>query len=176
MKLHYYPDTDSLYVEFKARPGTETIEVTEGVNVDIDTDGDVVGFDIDRASRRLDLATLETEALPLRSIKARSTGTTKKSTLLDALIDAFPDQYIGENPSSTDHRFKFRSRATIYVRSRDLNTARILYSALKNFPNGNGLKQYVDDVRSQVQIHRTQTKTECLFERRHLQRLIDILR
>ena len=73
MKLHYYPDTDSLYVDFKARPGTETIEVTEGVNVDIDTDGDVVGFDIDRASRRLDLATLETEALPLRSIKARST-------------------------------------------------------------------------------------------------------
>lgn len=70
MKLHYYPETDSLYVEFKAKPGTETIEVTVGLNVDIDADGEVVGFDIDHASRRLDLHTLETEALPLHTIKA----------------------------------------------------------------------------------------------------------
>ena len=70
MKLHYYPETDSLYVEFKARPGAEIIEVTEGLNVDLDADGEVVGFDIDQASRRLDLATLETEALPLHTIRA----------------------------------------------------------------------------------------------------------
>ena len=70
MKLHYYPETDSLYFEFKARPGAETIEVTEGLNVDLDSDGEVVGFDIDEASRRLDLSTLETSALPLHSIKA----------------------------------------------------------------------------------------------------------
>jgi uncharacterized protein YuzE len=70
MKLHYYPETDSLYVELKARPGAETIEVTDGLNVDLDVDGEVVGFDIDQASQRLDLSTLETEALPLHSIKA----------------------------------------------------------------------------------------------------------
>lgn len=70
MKLHYYPETDSLYVEFKARPGAETIEVTEGLNVDIDADGEVVGFDIDQASQRLDLHTLEAHALPLHSIRA----------------------------------------------------------------------------------------------------------
>ena len=70
MKLHYYPETDSLYVEFKAKPETETIDVTEGLNVDIDADGEVVGFDIDQASKRLDLHTLETEALPLHCISA----------------------------------------------------------------------------------------------------------
>ena len=70
MKLHYYPETDSLYVEFTAQPGAETIEVAEGLNVDLDAKGDVVGFDIDRASRRLDLSTLEAESLPLQSIKA----------------------------------------------------------------------------------------------------------
>ena len=70
MKLHYYPETDSLYMEFKAKPGAETIEVTEGLNVDIDADGEVVGVDIDQASHRMDLSTLETEALPLHSIKA----------------------------------------------------------------------------------------------------------
>ena len=70
MKLHYYPETDSLYVEFRAQPGTDTIEVTDGLNVDIDAEGVVIGFDIDQASQRLDLHTLETHALPLLSIKA----------------------------------------------------------------------------------------------------------
>ena len=70
MKLHYYPETDSLYVEFQVGPGTETVEVTEGLNVDLDEEGVVVGFDIDHASRRLDLSTLETTALPLHSMKA----------------------------------------------------------------------------------------------------------
>lgn len=70
MKLQYYPETDSLYVEFKAGPGAETLEVTDDLNVDLDASGDVVGFDIDHASRRLDLSTLETEALPLHAFKA----------------------------------------------------------------------------------------------------------
>ena len=60
MKLHYYPETDSLYVELKPGPGAETREVASGLNVDLDANGDVVGFDIDHASKRLDLATLET--------------------------------------------------------------------------------------------------------------------
>ena len=69
MKLHYYAETDSLYVEFKGEPGTETREVSDGLNVDLDAAGHVVGFDIDHASSRLDLSTLEVEALPLRSYK-----------------------------------------------------------------------------------------------------------
>ncbi len=56
MKLHYYPETDSLYVEFKPTPGAETREITDGLNVDLDANGEVVGFDIDHASKRLDLA------------------------------------------------------------------------------------------------------------------------
>ena len=70
MKLHYYPETDSLYVEFKTVPGTETREVADGLNVDLDADGLVVGFDIDHASKRLELSTLETESLPLRITRA----------------------------------------------------------------------------------------------------------
>ena len=57
MKLHYYPETDSLYVELKPGPGAETREVAAGLNVDLDANGDVVGFDIDHASKRLDLST-----------------------------------------------------------------------------------------------------------------------
>ena len=67
MKLHYYAETDSLYVELKRSPGTETREVSDGLNVDLDAQGEVVGFDIDKASTRFDLSTLEVEALPVRS-------------------------------------------------------------------------------------------------------------
>jgi len=67
MKLQYYPETDSLYIELKAAPGSESREVAVGVNVDIDATGNVVGFDIDDASRRLDLTTLETVALPIKA-------------------------------------------------------------------------------------------------------------
>lgn len=70
MKLHYYPETDSLYIELKAGPGTETREIVQGVNVDLDANGTVVGLDIDQASRKLDLATLETVDLPLGSLRA----------------------------------------------------------------------------------------------------------
>jgi uncharacterized protein YuzE len=70
MKLHYYPDTDSLYIELKPQPGAETREVASGLNVDLDADGEVVGFDIDLASQRLDLTTLDTVALPLRTTSA----------------------------------------------------------------------------------------------------------
>ena len=61
MKLHYYPETDSLYVEFKREPSVETREIADGLNVDFDARGKVVGFDIDHAAERLDLATLETQ-------------------------------------------------------------------------------------------------------------------
>lgn len=70
MKLHYYPDTDSLYVEFRNEPGEQTLEVTDGLQVDINAAGEVVGFDIDRASSRVELSTLETSSLPLRSTRA----------------------------------------------------------------------------------------------------------
>ena len=69
MKLHYYPETDSLYIELKAGPGTDTREIAAGVNADFAADGTIVGFDIDGASK-LDLATLETQGVPLTRLKA----------------------------------------------------------------------------------------------------------
>ena len=69
MKVSYYPETDSLYLALKLGPGAESREVVEGINVDLDTNGEVVGFDIDHASKRIDLSTLETEALPVRTCR-----------------------------------------------------------------------------------------------------------
>jgi uncharacterized protein YuzE len=56
-KLQHCPETDSLYIELKAEPGSETREVAPGVNADFADDGTIVGLDIDGTSR-LDLGTL----------------------------------------------------------------------------------------------------------------------
>lgn len=69
MKLHYYPETDSLYIELKSGAGVETREIVSGLNVDLDASGAVVGLDIDHASRTLDLTSLETIALPVRTAR-----------------------------------------------------------------------------------------------------------
>ena len=68
MKIRYYPETDSLYLELKAVPGTETREVVDGLNVDLDANGNAVGLDFDHASERMDLAWLEVDALLVRSV------------------------------------------------------------------------------------------------------------
>lgn len=70
MKLHYYADTDTLYIELRGDAGVEVREIAEGVNADLDAEGRIVGFDIDHASTKLDLSTLETVALPHTTMKA----------------------------------------------------------------------------------------------------------
>jgi uncharacterized protein YuzE len=64
MKLHYDQETDSLYIDLNARPSADSREVAEGLVVDFDGEGRVVGIDIQHASELLDLKTLETESLP----------------------------------------------------------------------------------------------------------------
>jgi uncharacterized protein YuzE len=58
MKLHYYPETDSLYIELAARPGAQAREIADGLTVDFDAEGGIVGLDIDGASKKLDLTTI----------------------------------------------------------------------------------------------------------------------
>ena len=65
MRLHYYPETDSLYIDLAERPGAQVREVAPGVNLDLDSEGVLVGIDIDHASQIVNLSSLETEALPV---------------------------------------------------------------------------------------------------------------
>jgi len=64
MKLHYYPETDSLYIDLNAKPSADSREITEGLVVDFDAEGKVVGIDIQHASQIMDLGIVETESLP----------------------------------------------------------------------------------------------------------------
>jgi len=65
MKLNYYPDTDSLYIDLSEHPGVESREVSEAIVLDYDAEGHLVGIDIDNASRKVELTKLTLSKLPL---------------------------------------------------------------------------------------------------------------
>ena len=69
MKLHYYPETDSLYIDLNSRPSADSRQIADGLVIDFDAEGNVVGIDIDRASQKLDLKTLEAVSLPALATK-----------------------------------------------------------------------------------------------------------
>jgi uncharacterized protein YuzE len=71
VKLNYFPDTDSLYLDLSHKQSTESQDVSEGVVLDYDADGNLVGIDIDHASQKLNLRELVTSHIPLGT-KAQS--------------------------------------------------------------------------------------------------------
>ncbi|MBM3323102.1 DUF2283 domain-containing protein [candidate division WOR-3 bacterium] len=68
MRFRYYAETDSLYIDLSEKPGAATREVAPGVVLDFDEHGDLVGIDIDHASKVVNLSRIEAEALPLKSV------------------------------------------------------------------------------------------------------------
>lgn len=64
MKLKYYRDTDSLYIDLSSKPSAESLEVSEGVVLDYDAEGNLVGIDIDNASRKIDLKEVILSKIP----------------------------------------------------------------------------------------------------------------
>ena len=65
MRLRYYPETDSLYIELSERAGKDSIEVAPGVVLDFDSEGHPVGIDLDHASKYVNLGRLEAQSLPV---------------------------------------------------------------------------------------------------------------
>jgi uncharacterized protein YuzE len=64
MKLNYFAETDSLYIDLSEQPSVRSREISEGVVVDFDAKGNLVGIDIDNASRKVELSQLVLEKLP----------------------------------------------------------------------------------------------------------------
>lgn len=67
MRIEYFADTDSLYIEFAGRPGADALEVADGIVIDVDGEGHPVGIELDQASIRLDLRTLDLRHVPYRA-------------------------------------------------------------------------------------------------------------
>jgi uncharacterized protein YuzE len=64
MKLNYYKDTDSLYIDLSSGTSSDSREVSPGVVLDYDAEGNLVGIDIDNASTKLDLRELILNHIP----------------------------------------------------------------------------------------------------------------
>lgn len=64
MKVNYYPETDSLYIDLSGQTSVESREVSNGVVLDYDEAGNLVGIDIDNASAKVQLDRLVLTRLP----------------------------------------------------------------------------------------------------------------
>jgi uncharacterized protein YuzE len=68
MKVNYYPETDSLYIDLTQKPSVETREVSDGVLLDYDAEGNLVGIDIDNASKKVEMQQLTVSQLPFEKL------------------------------------------------------------------------------------------------------------
>ena len=53
MKITYDPEGDALYIALRDAPAADGIDIEEGVSVDLDKDGHIIGIEILDASERL---------------------------------------------------------------------------------------------------------------------------
>lgn len=67
MKLNYYSQTDSLYIDLSARESVRSEIVAEGVVLDYDEEDQIVGIDIDNASNKVDLNEFSFSKIPFRT-------------------------------------------------------------------------------------------------------------
>ena len=64
MRINYYPDTDSLYIDLSSKTSVDSREVSDGIVLDYDADGNLVGIDVDQARVKLEMRELILSKLP----------------------------------------------------------------------------------------------------------------
>lgn len=65
MRVEYFSETDTLYIQLLEGQATDTQEVADDIVLDFSNDGRVIGIEIDHASERTDLGNLELASFPL---------------------------------------------------------------------------------------------------------------
>ena len=74
MRIEYDAEADALYVQFKEVRPDDNVDVEEGVTVDLDEEGHIVGLEILDAAERLGLESLRNvsiENMPLEGVAAK---------------------------------------------------------------------------------------------------------
>ena len=59
MKIRYFQDTDTLYIEFRPIRAAETRDLDEDTQIDVDADGNICAITVEHASRRADLPSVD---------------------------------------------------------------------------------------------------------------------
>jgi uncharacterized protein YuzE len=55
VKIKYFQDTDTLYIEFKSTAVSESRDLDENTLLDIDADGNICGITLEHARDRADI-------------------------------------------------------------------------------------------------------------------------
>jgi uncharacterized protein YuzE len=63
MKVQYFADTDTLYIEFRERDIVESKDLDENTLLDLDADGNVCAITFEHASERTDVHHLTVEGI-----------------------------------------------------------------------------------------------------------------
>lgn len=63
MKVKYFKDTDTLYIEFRADGIAESKDLDENTVLDMDAEGNVCAITFEHASRRTDVSRLTVEGI-----------------------------------------------------------------------------------------------------------------
>ena len=64
MKMKYYKETDSLYIDLSEKTSVDSLEIAPGIVADFDAENNIVGLDIDHASKIMNLGELEISHMP----------------------------------------------------------------------------------------------------------------
>ena len=64
MTLNYDSTTDSLYIDLSSKLNSDSREISEGIVLDYDVDGNVTGIDIGNASNKVDLEKIVLNKVP----------------------------------------------------------------------------------------------------------------
>ncbi len=63
MKIQYFEDTDTLYIEFRPDDVVETKDLDENTTLDVDAHGNVLAITFEHASTRTDVRRLTLEGI-----------------------------------------------------------------------------------------------------------------
>lgn len=63
MKIRYFEDTDTLYIEFRDEGIVETRDLDENTTIDVDATGNLLAITFEHASERTDVRHLTVEGI-----------------------------------------------------------------------------------------------------------------
>ncbi len=77
MKIEYDNDIDAIYIRLQEKHVTRTVEIEDGLNIDLDENGKLIGLEVLDATARYtmtDLFNISTENLHLENNTIRHAG------------------------------------------------------------------------------------------------------
>ena len=63
MKVQYFEDTDTLYIEFQSQQIAQTRDLDEKTLLDLDADGNVCAITFEHTRQRADISRLQVEGI-----------------------------------------------------------------------------------------------------------------